>query len=89
MVHDTDVLVIGGTGVRRIGSLRRAPVARFCARRSTCPVVIVPLPAMARGRSASKLARDAAEGAERLLCVADEPHAPTWPEAFGPGGFAS
>jgi nucleotide-binding universal stress UspA family protein len=69
--RESDLLVVGGSGVRRLGSLRRAPTARRCARRTVCPLVIVPLPEYARSRSTGRLARAFADDVDRLLLPLD------------------
>ncbi|HEY7177198.1 MAG TPA: universal stress protein, partial [Micromonosporaceae bacterium] len=43
-----DLVVVGGSGSRRWTGLRRAAVAKYCSRHASCPVVIVPPPALAR-----------------------------------------
>jgi nucleotide-binding universal stress UspA family protein len=65
-----DLLVIGGCDARRIGRWRRAAVAAYCARHAMCPVVITPPPSAARYESPRRLARSAANEAERLLQAA-------------------
>jgi nucleotide-binding universal stress UspA family protein len=65
--RETDVLVIGGCGVRRRGHFRSTAVARFCAREAICPVVIVPPTALARSANADRLARDTARDVEDYL----------------------
>lgn len=54
-----DVIVIGGSGPRRLFSRRRAAVARYCSRSAACPVVVVPPPPMVRGRRPDRLASEA------------------------------
>jgi nucleotide-binding universal stress UspA family protein len=61
-----DLLVIGGSGGRRLIGWRRARVARRCSREANCPVVIVPPPAMAR-RSVNRLAREVVREADTFL----------------------
>ncbi|HEU0241112.1 MAG TPA: universal stress protein [Micromonosporaceae bacterium] len=67
-----DLLVIGGCDAPRIGRWRRAAVAGYCARHAICPVVITPPPSMARNESQHRLARSAADEAERLLQAAGD-----------------
>ena len=62
-----DVLVIGGSGTHRLPRPWSGSVARYCARHATCPVVIVPPPALARAGRTRRLAKDAASGAEEFL----------------------
>jgi nucleotide-binding universal stress UspA family protein len=62
-----DVLVIGGSGTHRLTRPWSGAVARYCARHATCPVVIVPPPALARCGRAARLAKAAAAGAEEFL----------------------
>jgi Universal stress protein family len=62
-----DLLVIGGSGVRRLGVLRRATTARRCARDAICAVVIVPLPMLARAGRVKQLLRSMATDVDRLL----------------------
>jgi nucleotide-binding universal stress UspA family protein len=62
-----DLLVIGGSGVRRFGSVRRARTARACARKSLCPIVIVPVPTLARAGSPNRLAREISSDIDRRL----------------------
>jgi hypothetical protein len=53
-----DVLVLGAG---RRGALWRAAacrVSRYCAARASCPVVLVPLPDLAREVSRARLARE-------------------------------
>jgi nucleotide-binding universal stress UspA family protein len=64
--RDGDLLVIGGSGARRWTGRRRACVARFCSRWASCPVVIVPPPAMAR-RARGRMTRDVVLEADLLL----------------------
>lgn len=63
----TDLLVIGGSQPGRLSPYRRAAVARHCSRHAMCPVVIVPPPAILRGKSEDQLARAVARDAEQLL----------------------
>jgi nucleotide-binding universal stress UspA family protein len=58
-----DLLVIGGS-VHRWGG---GKVAKQCARRAVCPVVIVPVPELARDGSPHRLGRRAVEDAEKFL----------------------
>jgi nucleotide-binding universal stress UspA family protein len=62
-----DLLIIGGCGARRLGWVRRAAVARYCAREALCPVIMTPPPQMAGHRSESRLAKSAAHSAQLLL----------------------
>jgi nucleotide-binding universal stress UspA family protein len=62
-----DLVVIGGATARRLVGRHRAIVARQLARSATCPVVIVPPPAMSRAGRTSRLARSVAHGAETFL----------------------
>jgi nucleotide-binding universal stress UspA family protein len=61
-----DLLVIGGSRRRRWRAPRTA-VARVCARRAVCPVVIVPPPELACATSEARLAKEATATVERLL----------------------
>jgi nucleotide-binding universal stress UspA family protein len=65
--RDGDVIVIGGSGTRRLTRLRSTGVARFCAREADCPVVIVPPTAWARSAHPDRLAREAAGDAQDFL----------------------
>lgn len=65
--RESDLLIIGGYGIHRLAPWRTAAVARFCARRATCPVVIVPPTALARSAHADRLARDTARDVEDYL----------------------
>jgi nucleotide-binding universal stress UspA family protein len=65
--RESDLLIIGGCGARRWGRLRTAATARFCARHSVCPVVIVPPTALARSGQADRLARHTARDIEDYL----------------------
>lgn len=65
--RESDLLIIGGCGARRWGRLRTAATARFCARHSVCPVVIVPPTALARSGQADRLARHTARDVEDYL----------------------
>jgi nucleotide-binding universal stress UspA family protein len=65
--RETDLLIIGGCGARRFGRLRTAATARFCARHSNCPVVIVPPSALARSGQTDRLARHTARDVEEFL----------------------
>jgi nucleotide-binding universal stress UspA family protein len=64
---EDDLLVIGGSGTHRMTRAWSAAVARYCARHARCPVVIAPVPAMARSRGAGRLARAVALAAEQSL----------------------
>lgn len=65
--RDADLLVIAGCDPGWFTGLRSAALARFCARRATCPVVIVPPPALARTGRQRRMARATARDAERFL----------------------
>ena len=65
--RESDLIVIGGCGTRRLPRLRSTAVARFCAREAGCPVVIVPPNALARSAHTDRLARDTAEDAQDFL----------------------
>lgn len=75
-----DLLVIGGSGSHRPRAWS-ATVARYCARHAQCPVLIAPLPAMARSRRTGRLARAVAFAAEESLRSSDrsEPTSPQRP----------
>lgn len=64
--RESDMLVIGGCGVRR-WTHRRSTIARFCVRHATCPVVVVPPTALARSGRADRLAHDTARDAADYL----------------------
>lgn len=76
--RDDDLLVIGGSGSHRLTRARSAAVARYCARHAQCPVLIAPVPAMARASGAGRLARAVAFAAEESLRSSDraEPTSP-------------
>jgi nucleotide-binding universal stress UspA family protein len=76
--RENDLLVIGGSGTRRLTRAWSAAVARYCARHAQCPVLIAPVPAMARSRGAGRLARAVAFAAEESLRSSDraEPTSP-------------
>ena len=65
--RDDDVLVIGGSGAHRLTRAWSATVARYCARHARCPVLIAPVPAMARSQRTGRLARAVAFAAEESL----------------------
>jgi nucleotide-binding universal stress UspA family protein len=65
--RESDLIVIGGCGTRRLTRPRSTAIARFCAREAGCPVVIVPPNALARAARAERLARDAAGDAQDFL----------------------
>jgi hypothetical protein len=65
----TDLLVIGGSGARRLSGWRRAAVARHCSRVASCPVVIVPPPDLARDKTVARMARDTVHEADRYLAT--------------------
>ena len=65
--RESDLLIIGGCGARRWGRLRTAATARFCARHSVCPVVIVPPTALARSGQADRLAQHTTRDVEDYL----------------------
>jgi nucleotide-binding universal stress UspA family protein len=46
--REDDLLVVGDAQRRGIGRLWSGRVARYCARRATCPVLVVPPPALSR-----------------------------------------
>lgn len=62
-----DVIVIGGSDPGRVLGLRRGTVARDCSRYACCPVVMIPVPEMARTGSPSRLAHQAAQAAQDLV----------------------
>jgi nucleotide-binding universal stress UspA family protein len=66
--RETDFLIIGGCGCRTWTGHRHTSIARFCAGRALCPVLIVPPPALARSARADRLARDTTAGVEDYLC---------------------
>jgi nucleotide-binding universal stress UspA family protein len=66
-----DLLVIGGSGSHRLTRAWSAAVARYCARHAQCPVLIAPVPAMARAGGAGRLARAVAFAAEESLHSSD------------------
>lgn len=75
-----DLVVVGGSGARRVTGRRRAAVARWCSREAVCPVVIVPPPAMAR-RAGRRLTKDVVREADLFLTTAssnrsESPRAP-------------
>jgi nucleotide-binding universal stress UspA family protein len=74
-----DLLVIGGSGSHRLTRAWSTAVARYCARHAQCPVLIAPVPAMARARGAGRLARAAAFAAEESLRSSDRSN-PTSPQ---------
>ena len=65
--RESDLIVIGGCGTRRLTRLRSTAVARFCAREAGCPVVIVPPSALARAANTDRLARGVAGDAQDFL----------------------
>ena len=69
--RESDLLIIGGCGARRLSHMRSTAVARFCARHATCPVVIVPPTALARSGQPDRLARHTADDVEAYLCRLD------------------
>ena len=69
--QEGDLLVIGGSGTHRLSRAWSAAVARYCARHAQCPVLIAPVPAMARSRGAGRLARAVAFAAEESLRSSD------------------
>ena len=69
--REGDLLVIGGSGTHRLTRAWSAAVARYCARHAQCPVLIAPVPAMARSRGAGRLARAVAFAAEESLRSSD------------------
>jgi nucleotide-binding universal stress UspA family protein len=68
-VADTvgDVIVIGGSDRRTMFGLRRGIVARDCSQYAICPVVVIPIPEMARAGSQARLARLAADQAQQFV----------------------
>jgi nucleotide-binding universal stress UspA family protein len=76
--REDDLLIIGGSGAHRMTRAWSAGVARYCARHAHCPVLIAPVPAMARSRGAGRLARAVALAAEESLRSSDraEPTSP-------------
>lgn len=79
MLRFDDLLVIGGSGMRRLTGRRRARVARRCSREAACPVVVVPPPAIAR-RPVARLAKDVVREADTLLMSATVPPVTLPPE---------
>ena len=79
--NEADLLVIGGSGSHHLTRAWSAAVARYCARHARCPVLIAPVPAMARARGAGRLARAVAFAAEESLRSSDrsEPTSPQRP----------
>ncbi len=69
--REDDLLVIGGSGTHRLSRAWSATVARYCARHAQCPILIAPVPAMARSRGAGRLARAVAFAAEESLRSSD------------------
>jgi nucleotide-binding universal stress UspA family protein len=65
--RESDLIVIGGCGTRRLTRPRSTAIARFCAREAGCPVIIIPPNALARAARAERLARDAAGDAQDFL----------------------
>jgi len=66
--READFLILGGCGCRSWTGHRHTSIARFCAGRAACPVLIVPPPALARSARADRLARDATQSIEDYLC---------------------
>ncbi len=65
--RDDDLLVIGS------GRHRLRGVARTCLRLASCPVVVVPPPALARTGSARSLARQLCRETEEFVSAFDRP----------------
>jgi nucleotide-binding universal stress UspA family protein len=63
--NDDDLLVVGAPNRRRL--LRLSTVDRGCMRLASCPVVVVPAPALARTRGTGALTRAIRREAERLV----------------------
>jgi nucleotide-binding universal stress UspA family protein len=66
-LRESDLLVIGGGGARRLSRLRRKAIARFCVRRAACPVVIVPSSSLARSAHPRRLAREVSRAVDVLV----------------------
>lgn len=62
-----DVIVIGGSERRMVPGRRRGIVARDCSRNAACPVIVIPMPEMARAGSQWRLARKAADEAQQFV----------------------
>ena len=62
---DDDLLVVG-TSSRWWG---RSAIANFCLRKARCPVVVVPMPAMARGGTPKELARQLRREADDYIAT--------------------
>ncbi|HEX6870761.1 MAG TPA: universal stress protein [Micromonosporaceae bacterium] len=63
--HEDDVLVIGAS--HRHGWRSYFGVTRWCVRRASCPVIVVPPPALARERRQRALVRDLQREVDRLV----------------------
>jgi nucleotide-binding universal stress UspA family protein len=66
--RESDVLIIGGCSCRHWTGLRHTAIARFCAGRAVCPLLVVPPPMLARSARTQRLARDTTQGVEDYLC---------------------
>jgi nucleotide-binding universal stress UspA family protein len=62
--HDDDLLVVGASTRRRF---RGAGVGRGCVRSASCPVVVVPPPALARSGTTRALARQLSRETEEFV----------------------
>lgn len=71
--NDNDLLILGAPVRRRWGS-SAFTVQRYCVRHASCPVVIVPAPALARQRGTKALIRAIRRDTSRL---ASPGHSPT------------
>ena len=65
--RDDDLLVLGASRHRWRG------VGRTCLRMATCPVVVIPAPALARAGSPRSLARQLRREAEEYVAAVDRP----------------
>lgn len=62
-----DVIVIGASRPGRAFGRPRGLVARDCSRRAGCPVVMIPVPEMARAGSQARLARRAVDEVQHFV----------------------
>lgn len=62
-----DVIVIGASRPGRAFGRPRGRVARDCSRRAGCPVVMIPVPEMARAGSQARLARRAVDEVQHFV----------------------
>ncbi len=68
--NDDDLLVVGAPSRRRWRFLQ-STVDQACARLASCPVVVVPAPALARNHGGRALTRAIKREAERIVATAD------------------